>query len=138
MKIITEGQYDQLCNACDALIKENSSSFERIANASLHVIREHPIFLKNYSAVFHKEGFTFFIYLIKKFFFHIVVGSYKLIDSIFRNYIFGDRHIKDKRAFDNIFISHFLNDSFIDHKSDFYFFELPQKIEKKKVSSVQI
>lgn len=138
MNIITEGQYKQLCTACDALIKENSFSFERIANSSLHVIREHPIFLKNYSAVFHKEGVTFSVYLIKKFIFHLVVGSYRLIDSIIRNYIFGDRLIEDKRAFEDIFISHFLNDSFIDHKSDFYFFELPQKIEKKKVSSLQI
>ena len=131
MNIITEGQYKQLCTACDALIKENSFSFERIANSSLHVIREHPIFLKNYSAVFHKEGVTFSVYLIKKFIFHLVVGSYRLIDSIIRNYIFGDRLIEDKRAFEDIFISHFLNDSFIDHKRIFTFLNYLKKLKKK-------
>ena len=45
MKNITEAQYDQLCDACDALLQNNASSIERNANVFLHVIREHPIFL---------------------------------------------------------------------------------------------
>ena len=138
MKGLTEAQYSQLCLACDALLKENSASFERNANALLHVIREHPIFLNNYSVLFQKREFIFSIYLIKKLFWHVILGSYKLVHAIYRNYFFGDRLIKDKRVFENIFISHFLNDSFIDHKSDFYFFDLPQKIAGTKSSSLQL
>lgn len=138
MKGITEAQYSQLCLACDALLKENGDSFERNANAYLHVIREHPIFLNNYTVLYKKRGFVFFIYLLKKLFWHVILGSYKLVHAIVRNYIFRDRLSKDKRVFENIFISHFLNDSFINHKSDFYFFDLPKKIAGTKKSSLQL
>ena len=97
MKNITEAQYDQLCDACDALLQNNANSFERNANAFLHVIREHPIFLNVYSAVFNKNGVSFFIHLIKLLFLNIIIGSYKLFHSIYRYYFLGDKLIKDKR-----------------------------------------
>ena len=138
MKNITEAQYDQLCDACDALLRNNAYSFERNANAFLHVIREHPIFLNVYSAVFKKNGVSFFIHLTKLLFWNIIIGSYKLFHSIYRYYFLGDKLIKDKRVFEDVFISHFLNDSFINHKRDFYFFDLPQKIANTNKSSLQL
>ena len=47
MEAISEAQYDQLCKACDLFLNEKSFSLERNANSYLHVIREHPIFLKS-------------------------------------------------------------------------------------------
>ncbi|MEL0226373.1 MAG: hypothetical protein VW912_06855 [Flavobacteriaceae bacterium] len=81
MKNITEAQYDQLCDACDALLQNNAYSFERNANAFLHVIREHPIFLNVYSAVFNKNGVSFFIHLIKLVLWNIIIGSYQHFHS---------------------------------------------------------
>ena len=138
MKNITEAQYDQLCDACDALLQNNASSIERNANEFLHVIREHPIFLNTYSAVFYKKGISFLIYLLKLLFWNIAIGSYKLLHSIYRCYFLGDKLIKDKRIFEDVFISHFLNDSFIHHERDFYFFDLPQRVAKKNNSSLQL
>lgn len=138
MKNISESQYDQLCDACDSLLKKKPFSFERISNFSLHVVREHPIFLKNYNAIFHKGGMAFFIYLIKEFFYNLLLGSYKFLCAIYRNYFLGDKLLKDKRDFENIFISHFLDESFIEHVSDFYFFDLPKKISSKNALSLKL
>lgn len=138
MKNITEAQYDQLCDACDALLQKNPYSTVGNANAFLHVIREHPIFLNVYNAIFHKNDISFFIHLLKLFFLNIAIGSYKLLHSIYRYYLLGDKLIKDESVFEDVFISHFLNDSFINHKRDFYFFDLPQKITNSKKSSLQL
>lgn len=138
MKNITEAQYDQLCDACDALLQNNSLSFERNANAFLHVIREHPIFLQGYNALFHKSNTGFSLFLIKLLFRHITFGSIKFLHAIYRNYFLRDGRIKEETVFENLFISHFLNHSFVDHKSDFYFFDLPQKISEKEDASLQL
>lgn len=138
MKNITEAQYDQLCDACDALLQNNAYSFESNANAFLHVIREHPIFLNAYSAVFNKNTISFCFHLLKLLLWNIIIGSYKLLHSIYRYYLLGDKLIKDKRVFKDVFISHFLNDSFINHEKDFYFFDLPQKIAITNKSSLQL
>ena len=138
MKNITEAQYDQLCDACDALLQKNLYSIQGNANAFLHVIREHPIFLNAYNAIFHKNDISFFIHLLKLFFLNMVIGSYKLLHSIYRYYILGDKLIKHESVFEDVFISHFLNGSFINHERDFYFFDLPQKITKSKKSSLQL
>ena len=138
MKNITEAQYDQLCDACDALLQNNSLSFERNANDFLHVIREHPIFLQGYNALFHKSNTGFSLFLIKLLFRHITFGSIKFLHAIYRNYFLRDVRIKEETVFENLFISHFLNHSFVDHKSDFYFFDLPQKISEKEDASLQL
>ena len=138
IEAISELQYDQLCKACDFLLKEKSFSLERNANAYLHVIREHPIFLKSYRALFFKGNFSFFIYSGKKLFCHLILGIFKFFHAILRYYILGDRIKKDSRSFNDAFVSHFLNDSFINHKSDFYFFDLPSKISQSKTSSLQL
>ena len=135
---ISEAQYDKLCDACDLLLKKNIISFERNANAFLNVIREHPVFLNGYRALFHKSDMVFFIDSIKLLFWYLIIGSVKLFHSIWRYYFLRDRVIKDERFFDNVFVSHFLNHSFIEHESDFYFFDLPQEIENKNQSSLQL
>lgn len=137
MERITEAQYDQLCDACDALL-QHSSSNERKANAWLHVIREHPIFLKAYTPIYFKTNRQFFFSLFGQLTRFIIVGGYKLFHSIYRNYFLGDQLIKDIRSFENLFISHFLNESFLEHKKDFYFFDLPEKIEQDSKTSLQL
>ena len=99
MKTITEAQYDELCDACDALLKQKLS-YERMANAWLHVIREHPIFLNGYSALFNKGELLFYSHLFRQLLWHIAVGSYKFLHAIYRNYFLQDRLIKVQKPFD--------------------------------------
>ena len=127
-----------LCEACDSLLKKNQFSFERNANSWLNVIREHPVFLNSYKVVYCKNDIIFFINSIKLLCKHIVIGIVKFLNAIWRYYFLQDKITYDKRVFENVFVSHFLNESFSDHDKDFYFFELPEKIEKRKQSSLQL
>ena len=135
---ISESQYDMLCEACDSLLKKNQFSFERNANSWLNVIREHPVFLNAYKVIYSKNDIIFFINSIKLLCKHIVIGIVKLLNAIWRYYFLQDKITYDKRVFENVFVSHFLNESFSEHDKDFYFFELPEKIEKRKQSSLQL
>ena len=126
---ISESQYDMLCEACDSLLKKNQFSFERNANSWLNVIREHPVFLNAYKVIYSKNDIIFFINSIKLLCKHIVIGIVKLLNAIWRYYFLQDKITYDKRVFENVFVSHFLNESFSEHDKDFYFFELPEKIE---------
>ena len=90
----------------------------------LHVIREHPIFLSNYEIIFKKNSALFYLSLINKLLWNSILGTYKLFHSFYRNYFTGDR-VKREMNIDYLFVSHFLNQNFLNHKSDFYFFDLP-------------
>ncbi len=51
-EFMNEGQYRQLCDACDQILLETSATPERLAIAWLHVLREHPALLMAYRRVF--------------------------------------------------------------------------------------
>jgi hypothetical protein len=46
---LTEAQYLALCEACDRVLLAPDATIERVAIPWLHVIREHPAFLQNYT-----------------------------------------------------------------------------------------
>lgn len=138
MNRITETDYDKLCSACDALLNKNPSSITRNVNSSLHVIREHPIFLSSYQSIFEKNDLKFYTQLLKQLLRNIVVGTYKLIHSIYRNFILNDRYKSGNVTADYLFISHFLNEDFLKQKNDFYFFDLPKKIVNQDENSLQL
>ena len=61
MSNIIETQYDEICETCDAIINQNINEPNRIANNWLHVIRYHPMFLKNYRPIFEiNNSFIFY------------------------------------------------------------------------------
>ena len=129
MKSITETEYDDLCKVCDSILKNESNSFERNANSFLSVVREHPIFLNIYKPVFFKSNLKFYLYIFISFFKTIIKGAFKFLDAIYRVYFLKDVLKKDLKKYKVIFITHFLNEKFINHKDDFYFYELPKKFD---------
>ena len=135
MRTISEAVYEKLCNACDALLEKNPTSITRNANALLHVIREHPIFLSNYEIIFKKNSALFYLSLINKLLWNSILGTYKLFHSFYRNYFTGDRVKRENLNIDYLFVSHFLNQNFLNHKSDFYFFDLPDSMLNKNEKS---
>lgn len=136
MRTISEADYDKLCNACDALLKKHPTSLTRNSNASLHVIREHPIFLSKYEVIFEKNSAIFYLSLIIKLLKNIILGTYKLFHSLFRNYFTNDRVKRENLNADYLFISHLLNQNLLKHKSDFYFFDLPESVLNKNQKSL--
>ena len=135
MRTISEAVYEKLCKACDALLEKNPTSITRNANALLHVIREHPIFLSNYEIIFKKNSALFYLSLINKLLWNSILGTYKLFHSFYRNYFTGDRVKRENLNIDYLFVSHFLNQNFLNHKSDFYFFDLPDSMLNKNEKS---
>ena len=136
MKYITEAQYNQLCKSCDSLIKDKPNSFERNANSFLHVIREHPIFLKKYEPIYNSNAFRFYFFIFTQVFKSFIIIFYKFFEAIYRIYFLRDIVKKNKIDYQNIFISHFLSEKFLEHKNDFYFYDLPNKIFDSKKSSL--
>ena len=61
---ITEKEYDLLAQACDQLLNARAHEFSRIANSSLHLIREHPIFLQQYLPLFTKSTVFFYFFFV--------------------------------------------------------------------------
>ena len=49
---LTEEQYKTLCATCDSVLVADGATFERIAIPWLHVMREHPVFLRQYEDLF--------------------------------------------------------------------------------------
>ena len=52
--LLKERDYDTLCKFCDVLILEEN--LYRVAISWLHVIREHPIFLRQYNNIFRQKN----------------------------------------------------------------------------------
>ena len=76
---MNEEQYQELCNLCDKTLLAQDSKIERVANPWLHVIREHPVFLKNYIELFEPTHST-----------RMLINKYK---RMLRNYISAIRCI---------------------------------------------
>ncbi len=138
MKGITETQYNHLCKVCDSILKKEPVSFTRNANSLLNVIREHPIFLNIYKPIFYKNSFKFYFFILISFLKIIIVGILKFLDAIYRIYFLRDVLKRDQNNYSEIFITHFLNEEFIQHKNDFYFYKLPKKISRSKESSLNL
>lgn len=137
MSNITETQYDEICRACDTLLNHRIRKDIRISNDWLHVIRFHPIFLNDYNDIFEtNNSFKFYFFLFKKACFYLALSFKRILDIFGRKLIKEHNFEIDKNNYDSIFISHFLNNDFINNKKDFYFHELPKKFQNSKNKSL--
>lgn len=126
---IGEEEYDFLCQECDSFLKKGPNELSRKANSWLHIIREHPIFLKSYFAIFKKGDIPFTLFLFRKIIQYIFFGGLKFIHSLYRNIIRKEQLKIINSSFDYMILSHLLNKDFLNRQSDFYFHELPQKLQ---------
>jgi len=138
MNYITETQYDQLCDACDALLQKDTLSTERKAITWLHIIREHPIFLQSYTAIFAKGTPSFLLFLFLKLLKYSLIGGLKIFHCLYRNIIKREKLSKLISSYDYIFISHLLNKDFQEREFDFYFHALPQKLQHQEGKALMV
>ncbi len=122
---MNENQYRVLCHACDQALTANDATIERVAISWLHVVREHPVFLRDYEDVVGADGISilptmrtvrhllgFFSQLRPK------VGGQSpwfCADTL-------PEHV------DVLFVSHLVNSSHIDQATDFYYGRLPEDL----------
>ena len=128
MSKITEAQYDKICQMCDKLLSQNIRKENIITNNWLHVIRFHPIFLKDYDYIFYLNNLKFYFFLSVKYFNYLFISLHRILKIIFKKKIESTQEIKnDINKCEVIFVSHFLNNKFINNNQDFYFHQLPNK-----------
>ncbi|MDA9184187.1 hypothetical protein N9O25_01185 [Flavobacteriaceae bacterium] len=127
MNYLSEVEFDLLCLESDKVLHEKPNSRYRQANNLLHIIREHPVFLGQYSPIFNHSSAQFFFFLIKRFLFHFLKGIWQSFKFFYkRDFSLSNKAIKSNKL-SSVFISHLLNDSFINHEKDFYFNSLPNQ-----------
>ena len=126
---IGEEEYDFLCQECDSFLKKGPNELSRKANSWLHIIREHPIFIKSYFAIFKKGDVSFALFLFRKIIQYMFFGGLKFIHSLYRNIIRKEQLKIINSSFDYMILSHLLNKDFLNRQTDFYFHELPQKFQ---------
>jgi hypothetical protein len=124
---ISEAEYVILCEGCDSLLLAEDSSLERVAIPWLHIIREHPMFLKKYVNLFNsnatskswREKVPYFVSSLAKFikYFHSK-GSYY------------HSSIDQTRKLDILFVSHLLNRSDAGKPNDSYFGDIPNRLSE--------
>lgn len=123
---MTEDQYKELCSICDSILLDNSSALERIAIPWLNVIREHPVFLKQYEDIFTKRSRT---NKISNYLYNFTKNTatwLRLLSRIFRSS--GKAwhgKLNEGQSFDFVFVSHLLSVSDLTNKNDFYFGSIP-------------
>ena len=123
---MTEDQYKKLCSICDSILLDDSSALERIAIPWLNVIREHPVFLKQYEDIFTKRSQ---INKISNYLYHFARNtalSFRLFGRIVRSS--GQPwhgKLNEGNFFDFVFVSHLLSVSDLTNNEDFYFGSVP-------------
>ena len=126
---MNEEQYKQVCEACDRVLEMPGSTLERMSIPWLHVLREHPSFLKDYEELFAASS------ALRDCVKTIARKTRSLVGWLRQAY----RAIRSdgepwaasqvlSGPVDVLFISHLLNDADAGKVVDFYFGNLPELI----------
>jgi hypothetical protein len=134
---VTEEEYKIVCTTCDDILLSSDVTNERISIPWLHVIREHPVFLVNYSELSDKQSSFKFKYTL---FFKILKYLAGWIRQFYRAIFISEKTLtfsdKITHPVDVLFISHFLNKKHAGKTEDFYFGPVPQELSSKGYSVV--
>ena len=128
---MSEEEYDLLCAINDSILLEKKECKYRQAISALHVVREHPVFIKKYTPVLHYNRLEFFAHLIKILIISTIKGAIKSFKTFKYTFTRVPKHTQ-KTHTEGLIISHFLNHSFLSHTDDFYFSDLSNKLSTDK------
>ncbi len=129
---LNEEQYKKVCEACDHVLMAPGMRLERIAVPWLHVLREHPSFLKDYQSLFAAPG-------VLSAAVHFVVAKGRSyagwLRQMWRAFRSDGAPWRSSQVLsgpaDVLFISHLLNDADAGSPTDFYFGDLPEAIREQ-------
>jgi len=133
---MTESEYETICKHCDKLLLDHSSSHEYMAISWLHIIREHPHFLKNYQHLLSSSNSNIKIKMQSTMasLLKLALWSRKILIALFtrRNAL---NTVKDNSV-DLLFISHLLNYDKLSNESDFYFGEVARQYDATLIALI--
>lgn len=125
-------QFLLICQLTDKLLTLEKVKTERVAISFLHVIRAHPVFLSKYEFLFKNiNSKFFFIQMTFSYVFNIWI---QLLKSLYSSRILSNSLSLKKPTF--IFVSHLINESHINEEYDFYFGDLPSKLDSNNCFSI--
>jgi hypothetical protein len=126
---LNEEQYRSLCETCDRILLDPDSTDERVAIPCLHVIREHPVFLGNYTEAFNyarsikETGRKWLRFLRRRVWWLLQLGRAARSKG---KLWFAPKELSAK--IDVLFVSHLINVSHAGCEEDFYFGEMPSEL----------
>ncbi|AKR43481.1 hypothetical protein [Methylophilus sp. TWE2] len=125
---MNEKQFQTLTEECDVLLTEASHSLCRVSISWLHVIREHPIFLKHYEKIFDAPiiGTRYQWLGIKRSLVEFVRTLRQLARGVKATLISCFKGRYQPTQADIIIVSHLLNTQQMSIDSDIYFGDLPE------------
>ncbi len=132
--MISENDYQKLCQTCDEILLSDKADNKILANTWLHILREHPFFLKNYDYLFE---YTNSIKLAKRSILNLIrfvgISNIRILQSIFSSKLWHTA--QDLKESDVLFVSHMTNKKLIGEDNDSYFHDLPNRLGKKNISA---
>ena len=133
---MNEQNFKKLCHTCDEILTSHTISTSKVAIPWLHIIREHPIFLKRYECLFSLknslEVFKCYIENLKI----ILNGLFYFLKSS----LLGSNTVISKKIIntDNIFVSHILNGNQSFQHGDFYFGECHKLLNQANKKTILV
>ena len=128
-------KFINLCLLAKKILIKNKNSINILAIRQLHLMRPHPVLLKEYyqskkiidTKIDGKNILTRIFNLMKDY----------LLDS---SEFYGDKIFKKKetKQIKCLFLSHLINETHLKNKDDFYYGALPRYLEKKNYHSLLI
>lgn len=126
---MTESDYKSLCEACDYILDDPDLPAACKAVSSLHIIREHPVFLSRYESLFEPKTRSLPLLAVLR-------NRAGLIKALFRCFRFHKTKCDPRMRAEVLFVSHLINPDHLDNEEDFYFYDLPQKLAKEGIQPV--
>ena len=131
IKLITKENYFLLCKCSDNVLKQRKDSLVCTSISSLHIIREHPIFLLKYVTLLKNS----FCDRLKRIFVFSIEWAHNFLFSIFSGKNFFLRLATKNDSLDVLFISHLLNNNYGNENRDFYFDSTPYLLQRDGFNS---
>jgi len=129
---LREEDYLRICEECDKILLAPDSSLERVAIPWLHVLREHPVFLRQYQNLIARSSYlakaiSLFRLSVARFLFPTRLAS-RVLHSSGK---FWHGSLPEGGAVDYVFLSHVLDAPQLSAEDDFYFGEVPRELVQK-------
>ena len=137
---MNKDQYQQLCYLTDEILKGCPENSVSVAIPWLHIIREHPVFLKDYEFLFKNESWCVFQFnLLKRLIRNLLSSCKVVLKSLIRDSSRTWLQMIDRLPkIEVLFISHLLNPKQYKDEDDYYFSNLPQKLADDGCRSVTV
>jgi hypothetical protein len=131
--MINKEEYQFLCRQHDKVLLHKDVTEGLVANVGLHIIREHPDFLRSYQYLFQSSRFIRLGVNFLSFFRFTAITVVRVIYSIFNKNNWHCEKVKEKS--DVLFVSHLINKKILKQENDFYFHDMPKNLNDMGVTS---